>query len=112
MTDTVYVTRKEARLTAPSRFAAKTEAEKSLKAIDFSRRLASGVSISSVTWTSIPTGLTLSSQTNTSTTAQCLISSGAVGQDYIVSCQVVTDETPAQTFEARPMLKVIQGVDV
>lgn len=100
-------------ITAPRRLPAKTEVEAKLYAIDFTQALGSA-QISTATWTSIPETLTFDNDSllNTNTKAQARISGGTVGVDYIVSCKVVTNESPTQTYEARPMLKVIQGVDV
>ena len=45
--------------------------------------------IASVTWT-VPTGITKTSQTNTTTTATAWMSGGSVGSDYALGCKVVT----------------------
>lgn len=67
--------------------------------------LASGETISTVTW-DVPSGLVLDSQSNTTTTATAVLSGGTAGVKYQVSCKIVTDSSPARTFERTVNLKV------
>lgn len=48
-----------------------------------------GDSISSLAWT-IPTGLTQTASSSTSTTATVWLSGGAVGQSYQIRCKITT----------------------
>lgn len=59
--------------------------------------------ISAVVWT-VPAGLTLASQANTTTTATVFLSGGTPGTDYDVSCKITpTGATRAEerTFTVR-----------
>lgn len=97
--------------TAPAIFPEKTEAELKMYSVDFAPVLDSGVAISTVTWESLPSGLTIDNQTLSSSKATARISSGTTGTDYQVSCKGVTDETPTQTFEALVNIQIIDGSD-
>ncbi len=55
---------------------------------DFSNYLASGVTISSATWSSVPSGLTFASGSNGSQTASIRISDAVAGEIYKVFCEI------------------------
>jgi len=54
------------------------------------------------TWT-VPGGLTLDSQSNTTTAATAWISGGSAGSDYVVECKIVTagGRTDERSFKLR-----------
>ncbi len=56
---------------------------------DWSSWLATGETISAATWT-VPTGLTKTSQSATSTVATAWISGGTAGTSYELACKVLT----------------------
>ena len=97
--------------TAPAIFPEKTEAEFKMYSVDFTPVLDSGVSIASVTWESLPSGLTIDTKTLASSKATARISSGVSGTNYQISLKAVTDETPTQTFEALVNIQIIDGAD-
>ena len=56
---------------------------------DWSSWLATGETISTATVTA-PTGITLDSSTNSTTTVTAWLSGGTVGQTYLLDCKIVT----------------------
>lgn len=68
--------------------------------IDFSSWLDSGVVIAGTpTWSISPTGPTIGDQANTTTAATIFVSNATLGVVYLLSCEIVTDATTAQTSE-------------
>lgn len=65
-----------------------------------------GDTISTVTWT-LDSGITKSSETNTTTSASVLISSGTVGATYEVMCKITTAAglTGERTFKVSVVSK-------
>lgn len=63
-------------------------------ALDWSSWLSqlSGETIGSVVWT-VPTGLTLVSQSATTTVATVRLSGGTAGERYVIGCQITTAPT-------------------
>lgn len=60
-----------------------------LYTVDWTNVLASGDSISTVTWTP-QAGITTSSPTNTTKTASVLVSGGTAGTTYTLVCKIVS----------------------
>ena len=61
--------------------------------VDWSARLdVDGATLSTVTWSATPSGLTLSSPTNDDTTASTLVAGGTVGSTYALLCRVTTSD--------------------
>lgn len=58
---------------------------------DWADWLAVGETISTAVFT-VPTGLTLSSQSNTTTTATAFLSGGTVDDGYKVTCRITTNQ--------------------
>lgn len=58
--------------------------------VDWSQWLATGETITASTWT-VPTGLTMQSNTFTPTAATVWLSGGTVGNDYVVTNQIATN---------------------
>lgn len=58
-------------------------------AVDWSNWLQSGETISSVAWT-VPTGLTKTTESSTTTAAVVWVSGGGAGMNYIVACKITT----------------------
>ena len=95
--------------TTPAIFPEKMEAENKMYAVDFTPVLETGASIASVTWTSIPTGITFDNESLASNKATARLLTGVGGKEYQISVKGVTDETPAQTFEGLVGIAVIDG---
>lgn len=73
-------------------------------AVDWSAWLGTDT-ISTVTWT-VPTGLVLASQANTTTVATAWISGGVAGTVYTVECKIVT--AAGRTDERSFVLRVVE----
>ena len=54
--------------------------------------------ITTATWT-VPSGLTKDSESNTNTTATVVLSGGTAGETYEITSNIVTNNTPARTYE-------------
>lgn len=59
-------------------------------AIDWTAHLDSGDTIQSATWSVAPAGLTLGTATVVGAKASVWLQGGTAGQDYVVTCRVVT----------------------
>lgn len=55
---------------------------------NFSGYLGTGVTVSSATWTSVPSGLTFASGSNSGQTASIRISDAVAGEIYKVFCEI------------------------
>lgn len=60
--------------------------------VDWSDYLATGEAISLSAWGVTPTGVTVDSDTNTTTSATALVSGGTEGVVYKVTNEIVTDQ--------------------
>ncbi len=67
--------------------------------------LESGETITTSTWTT-PTGLTEDSTSKTSTTTTVVLSGGTAGTLYTLTNNIVTDNSPARTYERDINLEV------
>lgn len=66
--------------------------------INWSDWLTAGETISTSTWT-LDTGITLSTDSKSTTTATAWISGGEHGRSYLATNQIVTNSTPTRTDE-------------
>lgn len=78
--------------------------------VDWSAWLASGVSVSSVTWESDPAGLTFSSESLASNVATVTISEGNYNRRYKVKCQATLSNSDVE--ERSFDLEVVNHKDV
>ena len=88
----------------------KTDDSTRTVSLDFNAWLPSGVTVSSVTWESDPTGLTFSSSSLASNIATTTISAGAVNQKYKVKCQATLSNSDIE--ERSFDLSVVSHKDV
>lgn len=72
---------------SPSRFSAKTDAERKLYFLDWRNAIGSQA-IESVAWSSHPHGLAFANENTSGTLTQVEISGGMAGTQYRVRCQV------------------------
>ena len=61
--------------------------------------------ISTSVWT-VPSGLTKDSDSKTNTTATVVLSGGVAGTKYQIANKIVTDSSPARTYERTVNLRV------
>lgn len=83
----------------------KDPAEKLDYQFDWAAYLGSDTITGTPTWTSSPSGLTHVATSNTTTTTTIRLSGGVVGQEYIVTCHIVT--VSGQEAERSFRLKVV-----
>ena len=57
------------------------------------RLAASAATISTVTWSAAPSGLTLSGATNDTLSASTLVAGGVPGTTYAVTCRIATSDS-------------------
>ena len=67
--------------------------------------LGTSETISTSTWT-VPAGLTKDSDSKTNTTATVVLSGGTAEVKYQIANKIVTDSSPARTYERTVNLKV------
>jgi len=60
--------------------------------VDWAGRLGA-VTISTVTWSASPSGLTLSGETNDTDSASTLVAGGTLGTTYALTCRVTTSDS-------------------
>ena len=61
--------------------------------VDWAARLdVDGATLTNVTWSATPTGLTLSGASNNDTKASTLVAGGTVGSTYELLCRVTTSD--------------------
>lgn len=70
----------------------KDPTEKKDYAVDWSKHLGAGETITTSTWSISPSGLTQSQASSTNTVATLWLSSGTVGVEYRVTNHVVTNQ--------------------
>ena len=73
---------------------------------DWSDWLTGSEVISTSTWTVSPTGLTIDSESETTTAATVWVSAGNVGEVYVLTNQIVTDASPARTCDRTITVRV------
>lgn len=76
-----------------------------LYGIDFSERVADGVTVSSATWSLSPAGLTASTQTTSGAIAQLKLAGGALGDAYLVNCRATMSD--GQILEETARLEIL-----
>lgn len=69
--------------------------------------LATNDTIATTTWTATPSGLTFGTETDTTTTAQVLVSGGTAGRFYEITLVATTEA--GQTHERKSALLILAG---
>lgn len=75
--------------------------------LDWSQALNAGESISTSVW-SVQTGLTQSSESETSTTTTIVVSGGTAGNEYTAENTITTNSSPARTLVETLFIPVVQ----
>ena len=88
----------------------KTDDSSRIVNLDFSAWLPTGVTVSSVTWESDPTGLTFSSESLASNIATVTISGGYYNNKYKAKCQATLSN--GEIEERSLDIKVVEHKDV
>ena len=74
---------------------------------DWSDWLDTGETIQSRTVT-VPSGITLDSDSATNTSVQATLSGGTVGESYDINCEIVTNSSPAQTEQRTLTILIVE----